>query len=100
MLLKLCNTFIEPAVTFVRKNCKETIRTVNNNLCASCLRLLECLLGPFWASEDRMPSKEVLEKLPQQLTPLFIFGLAWSVGITTDSKEKRRKELLASSYRK
>lgn len=99
MISKLCKAFIEPAITFVRRNCKETIRTVNNNLCASCLRLLECLLGPFWASEDRMPSKELLEKLPRQLTPIFVFALAWSVGITTDSKEKANPSQQRGSFR-
>ncbi|CBZ56170.1 Dynein heavy chain 1, axonemal, related [Neospora caninum Liverpool] len=89
LLWQLFESFMEPAIAFVRKHCKEPIRTVDNNLCASCMRLLDCLLAPFRPTEDRMPSKETLQTLYPKLTSIFFFALTWSVGSTTDTSGRQ-----------
>ncbi|KFG64232.1 putative dynein heavy chain 2, partial [Toxoplasma gondii RUB] len=82
---ELFEAFLSPAIAFVRQHCNELIRTVDNNLCASCLRLLDCLLTPFRPTEDRMPSKEALLSLREKVPSIFFFSLTWSVGSTTDT---------------
>lgn len=46
-LAKLFETFLEPALAFIRRNVKEIIVTMDSNLTFSLLKLLDCFLAPY-----------------------------------------------------
>jgi len=84
---------LEPSIQFVRKQCAEPVPSVDNNLAASLLRILESVLAPFVPIEGVARTEEQENTLAQILAhvePIFIMALVWSVGATTD-RDGRRK---------
>jgi len=51
---QLFEALLEPAITFVRKNNKEIIPTMDSNLTFSLLKLLDCFLSPYRPKEVRI----------------------------------------------
>jgi len=48
---------------FVRKNCPEIVKTVSNNLCLSCMRLLDCYLVDYIETETKKVTSEHIDGL-------------------------------------
>jgi dynein heavy chain len=79
--------YLHKALLVVRTEMKELVPTMDNNLCQSCMRILNCYLSPFHAVEGKpLPSEEELKALDFAIESLFIFAMVWSVGATTDDE--------------
>ena len=90
---------MEPCLYFLRKNCKETVVTPNNNLVCSLQRILDCFFKPYWDTDAKKVTAEEVEELETIIEPLFIYAVIWSIGCTTDIEgrakfETRLKEII------
>jgi dynein heavy chain len=84
---------IDPCIQFIRKQCAEPVPSVDNNLAASLMRIIDCILAPHVPLEGVPRSEEMENQLANILAhiePIFIMALVWSVGATTD-RDGRRK---------
>jgi len=84
---------LEPAIEFVRRQCAEPVPSVDNNLAASLLRILDCVLAPHVPLEGVARSDDAentLANIIAHIEPIFIMALVWSVGATTD-RDGRQK---------
>lgn len=70
----------------MRKNTKETVMTMNNNLVSSLHRILNCFFVSYAESEIKKVPAEELDALERMIEHLFIFALTWSIGCTADEK--------------
>ena len=82
-LADLFKKYIYDMTKFMRKNCKEPVFTVDNNVVQSCTRILDCFFSDYIESEVRKVTIEDIEDLELSLEPLFIFAITWSIGATT-----------------
>jgi len=80
---KLFAHYLEPIINYTRKNCPEPVMTVDNNLCNSMFRLLDCFMVPYFDTELKKVTADEVEDLEQMLEGIFVFCLVWSVGCTT-----------------
>jgi len=80
---KLFAHYLEPIINYTRKNCPEPVLTVDNNLCTSMFRLLDCFMVPYFDTELKKVTADEVEDLEQMLEGIFVFCLVWSVGCTT-----------------
>jgi dynein heavy chain, axonemal len=71
-------------IAFMRRNMKEIVTSIDNNLVASCLRIMDSFMLPWKDTEIKKVSAEEIENLISMLEPLFVFSLIWSFGCTTD----------------
>ena len=69
---------------FMRKNCKEDVFTVDNNIVASLMRILDCYFANYIEGEVRKVTIEEIEDLENSIEQYFVFALTWSIGCTTD----------------
>ena len=69
---------------FMRKNCKEPVFTVDNNLVQSMMRLLDCFFSDYIESETKKVTQEDVEDFELSLEQIFVFCLTWSIGATTN----------------
>ena len=84
-LTYLFDIYLQPSIMFLRTNLKELAPTVDNNLCESLMRILDCYLEPYQPVENRDPPSDLMiADLITCIEPLFIFSLIWSVGATTN----------------
>ena len=60
---KLFDDLMEEGAYFVRKNCPEIVKTVANNLCLSCCRLLDCFMNKYIESESNKILPEHIDAL-------------------------------------
>ena len=60
-LQKLFDAYLEPAIAFVRKNCKEICPTVDGNLTFSLIRILECYFKYLVPKEGEEVAKEAVQ---------------------------------------
>ena len=93
-LQKLFDTFLAPSLSFLRKNMKEIVPTVDCQMVQSLLNIIECWLHPYYPEfEDEDPSK-AQSKLPTNFNItteyFFFFGLVWSIGASTDHEGRRK----------
>jgi len=82
-LLQLYETYLDDTCYFLRKNLIEPVRTVDNNLAQSSMRILDCYFNKYIESEIKKVSKEDIAALEQMIPQLFFFSLIWSIGTTT-----------------
>jgi len=75
---------------FLRRNLPEMVKTVNNNITQSCMRILNCYLVKYEEDEIKKVSAEQIEQLAAQIKHLFMFAFIWSVGGTTDLVGRKR----------
>ena len=80
---KLFAHYLEPIINYTRKNCPEPVLTVDNNLCTSMFRLLDCFMVPYFDTELKKVTADEVEDLEQMLEGIFVFCLVWTVGCTT-----------------
>jgi dynein heavy chain len=86
--------YLAPSLSFLRKNMKEIVPTVDCQMVQSLLNIIECWLSPYYPEyEDEDPSK-TQSKLPShfELTIEYFvfFGLVWSIGASTDHEGRRK----------
>jgi dynein heavy chain len=84
---------LEPSIQFIRRQCVEPVPSVDNNLAASLMRILDAVMAPFVPVEGVARTEEAENTLAQILAhiePIFLMALVWSVGATTD-RDGRRK---------
>eukprot|EP01017_Pseudomicrothorax_dubius_P015450 TRINITY_DN17806_c0_g1_i1.p1 TRINITY_DN17806_c0_g1~~TRINITY_DN17806_c0_g1_i1.p1 ORF type:complete len:339 (-),score=77.25 TRINITY_DN17806_c0_g1_i1:34-993(-) len=89
-LQKLFNGYLEPSLEFMRRNCKETVTTANNNLTQSLMRLISCFFIEYYDTEVKRVTPEEIDVLESMLEPIFLFALTWSVGCTVDSEGRKK----------
>jgi len=85
-LKTLMMMFTVPMIRVIRKRTKELSNTVDNSLCQSHFRLMDCFLKNYVPTEAKTPSADEINKLGNHLAPLFFFTLVWSVGASCDNK--------------
>lgn len=93
-LRDLSEKYIESSLEYMRKNLKETVATMNNNLISSLHRIINCFFVAYAESEIKKVPIEELDALERMIESLFIFALTWSIGCTVDEKGR----LLFNSY--
>ena len=59
--------YLEDALKFMRKNCKEPVGTVNNNLTQSLMRILDCYFNEYIESDIKKVTVEDIEDLEAQI---------------------------------
>ena len=64
------------------------VETIDNNLVASCLRIMTCFILPYVETEVKKVSMEDLEYLVSILEPLLLYAMIWSFGCTTTYEVK------------
>ena len=74
---------LTPALAFLRRNCRETIATVDVNLAASCFKLFEAIVNR--SVDIKRPEAE----LHPTLAAVFAYALVWSAGgnVVEDDRE-------------
>jgi len=77
---------VEDGCYFVRRNMPEMIKTVDNNLVCSLLRLLDCHLNKYIEDEDGLKKipPEAIDALCGQIKQIFCFCFIWSIGATSN----------------
>jgi len=83
-LEKLFDTYLEPAVLFVRLNLNEMNESVDGALCFSFLKLFDCFLEPYMDKEGRKVETYREDAVADLIEPWFFFCLTWSIGATCD----------------
>lgn len=67
------------------------MKTVDNNLCASLCRLMDCFFARYQITETKPTfSDEEIAELDGMLEPLLLFALTWSIGATTTLEGQRK----------
>ena len=96
-LHKLFDTYFMAMKDFMRRNCGEPVKTMDNNITQSLHRILDCYFADYWETEIKKISSEEVENLESMLEPLFLYALTWSICCTTDfgGRSKLDKELKA-----
>mmetsp|Transcript_21556 Transcript_21556/g.15736 ORF Transcript_21556/g.15736 Transcript_21556/m.15736 type:complete len:117 (-) Transcript_21556:943-1293(-) len=74
---------LDDVTYFTRKNLVEPVKTVDNNLCQSSMRILDCFFTPYIENEIKRITKDEIAKLESMIPELFIFSFIWSIGTTT-----------------
>jgi len=101
----LFKKYMNEMIRFVRKNCDEPVPTVDNNICCSLMRILDCYLVNYHEVDGgRKVLPEDIEEIESQIEPLFLFALTWSIGCTTNLEgrikfNKRLLDLMGSQPR-
>lgn len=85
LLKSLFELLVPEGLRFIRRNLKETVATVNNNLVASCFNVMDSLVLPYVRTEG-MPDLTADEKegIKVMLPSLMIFSVVWSLGASCD----------------
>lgn len=79
----LFDKFLEDGCYFLRKNLPEPVKTVDNNITQSIMRIIDCYFSSYNESEIKKITKEELMNLDSMINQLFFFAFVWSVGVTT-----------------
>jgi dynein heavy chain len=98
LLEKLIVHYVDPLLAFVRKQCREPVKTVDNNLAGSFMRLMDCFFSKYQPSEVKPNlTEDEMADLEGMLEPLILFALTWSLGATTDTSSSTRTTTRATS---
>ena len=82
-LTNLFAKFLDDTMYYMRKFLPEPVRTVDNNVCQSIFRIIDCYFSPYLENEIKKISKEELSNLDTMINQLFFFAIVWSIGVTT-----------------
>ena len=58
----LFKKYLEPMLSFMRKNCPEPVPTVDNNICQSLMRILDCYFIDYVETELKKITSEEVEE--------------------------------------
>jgi dynein heavy chain len=101
----LIDMYLPPAIVFLRSHLTELAGTVDNNLCESLLRILDCYLEPYLLKEgEPAPTDIMISDLTTCIEPLFVIALVWSVGATCNEDGRKmfdgwlRSELISNKF--
>jgi dynein heavy chain len=91
--------FFDKLLIYLRKNCKEPLKTINNNLVYSFCRIIKSFyeLGEFtnrFVSDDEEEDKKIEQIM---IGKVFIFATAWSLMTTIDEQTSGKMDQLASN---
>ena len=89
-LVELFSLFVADALFFLRRNLKELLTSMNNNLVQSLCRILDCFFILYKESELKKVSEDEIKLLVAGLDSLFVFALIWSIGATTDYEGREK----------
>ncbi|CAG9466771.1 unnamed protein product [Pedinophyceae sp. YPF-701] len=85
LLERMFRHFVPELVHFVRRDLKETVATVDHQLCMSCFSLMDSLMVRYNRDETIDPlTKDEKEKAPAMVPALFLFSMVWSLGASCD----------------
>jgi dynein heavy chain len=59
------------------------VTTVDNNICQSSFRILDCYFSNYIESEMKKVNKDDIATLESMIPQLFVFSFIWSIGTTT-----------------
>ena len=79
-----------PLIKFVRKNLLEPVSSMDNNLCQSIFRILNCYLVKYNDTEVRTVPAEEIADLDTIIENIFLYATTWSLGVTTNSEGRKR----------
>src|SRR3569833_316426 len=82
-LSTLFEMFLNESCNFLRKNLPEPVKTVDNNLTQSLMRILDCYFVNYIETEIKRITKDEIQNLESMIPQLFLFSLFWSIGTTT-----------------
>lgn len=82
-LEKMFEKYLDQLIVFMRKYCPEPVKTVDNNICQSLFKIMDCFFAPYWDNELKKTTAEEIEDLDNMLEALFVFACVWSIGCTT-----------------
>lgn len=92
-LKSLFAELVEPCIEFVRINLKELVTSTDSNLVQSLMRILNCFLESYKETEIKKVTTEELEHLESIIEPVFLWGLVWSAGCTSNLEGRERFDL-------
>lgn len=82
-LQNLFSKYLDDTMYYMRKFLFEPVKTVDNNVCQSIFRIIDCYFSSYMENEIKKISKEELNNLESMVNQLFFFALVWSIGVTT-----------------
>lgn len=82
-LHNLFSKYLDDTMYYMRKYLFEPVKTVDNNVCQSIFRIIDCYFSSYMENEIKKISKEELNNLESMVNQLFFFALVWSIGVTT-----------------
>lgn len=90
-VIGLVDRFMDPCLSFVRKEVNELSPTVDCNLVMSFLNLFEALCIPlksktYVATEDNSKSPDYWD----DLNSMFFFSIIWTIGISSDHVSRKK----------
>lgn len=77
-------------LNFVRKNLYEPVVTMDNNLCQSFCRILDCYFADYYDNEAKAITKEEIDEFEDNIEGLFCYAIVWSYGCTTDFEGRKK----------
>jgi dynein heavy chain len=75
---------------FVRKNLYEPVVTMDNNLCQSFCKILDCYFSGYYDDEARTVEKIEIENFEDMIESLFVYASVWSFGCTTNLEGRNK----------
>eukprot|EP00736_Rhodelphis_marinus_P006943 Rmarinus@m.24609 len=82
---KLFMAYIPDMLHVLRREWRETVATLNNNLVLSMFNLMDSFIDPHVKE-----APENLNNLPDLMEPLFIFSMIWSCGASLDLGSRKK----------
>jgi dynein heavy chain len=92
-LRRLIKAFVEPTIKYLRTSLKEVVTTMDNNICQSLMRIVDCFLVPYTDTEIKKITAEELDHLESILESLFMFSFVWSFCCTIDFDSRLKMDL-------
>jgi dynein heavy chain len=89
-LQKLYDELVDDACYFARKNCPELVKSVDNNLAQSSMRIMDTYFSPYEESEIKKITADQISALEGQIRQMFFFAVIWSIGATTTQLGRER----------
>ena len=91
ILKDLLDRYLEDAVSFVRKRVKEPCPSVDNNLAASVMRIIETFFEKFSAPEAKYKKyNDEMKIIENNIEGIFYYACVWSLGVTTNDEGRKR----------
>ena len=93
-LKRLCDTYVNDTLGFLRRHVTEPLPSVNNGLVNSLLKLISCFMapfvGPFDGGAKAKPTAGQVRDFCENLEATFLFSLVWSMMATADTTGRRK----------